>query len=198
MTEKNPLPLRNLLLGAVAVALGAGVAFTLMPAEKPPATPTASASSAEAAPAEWEGQRVPNFTLPGLDGKPISLESYKGKVVFLNFWATWCEPCKEEMPSMQKLYTHLKGKPFEMLAVSMDAGDNAAVQKFLGNTSVPLTFPILRDPDQATSKGLFKTTGVPETFVIGPDGKVIKHIIGGFEWDQPQILKYFDDLMAKV
>jgi peroxiredoxin len=195
-TEQSPL-LRNIMLAAIAIALGGGMAFTLMPKETPPANPTASASS-EAAPAEWEGQSVPNFTLPALDGKKINLESYKGKVVFLNFWATWCEPCKEEMPSMQKLYTHLKGKPFEMLAVSMDAGDNKAVTKFLGNTSVPLTFPILRDPDQATAKGLFKTTGVPETFVIGPDGKVIKHIIGGFEWDQPQILKYFDDLMAKI
>ena len=78
-----------------------------------------------------KGVPAPNFTLPGLDGKMVSLADYKGKVVLLNIWATWCPPCVEEMPSMEKLYQELKGEGFEILAVSIDVLGAKAVIPFM-------------------------------------------------------------------
>lgn len=135
------------------------------------------------------GAEAPSFTATTLDGEVRTLEDYEGKVVLLNVWATWCLPCREEMPSMQRMYEELQGEDFEIVAVSVDArvgeqdpsgrpgGDLAAFADEYG-----LTFPILHDPDGDIQR-IYQTTGVPETFLIGKDGIIYKKVAGGTHWD---------------
>ena len=121
-----------------------------------------------------EGSTAPNFSLPLLHGSNVSLSDYKGKVVVINIWASWCNPCREEMPSMEMLYKSMQGKPFEILAVSVDARQSDA-ESFANQLG--LTFPILMDPDKNVF-GLYQATGQPESFIIDKHGKIVKHIIG--------------------
>ncbi len=140
------------------------------------------------------GLPVPDFTYPGLDGKKVSLSDYRGKVVFVNIWATWCPPCVEEMPSMQKLYQKLKGENFEILAVSIDSKGAKVVAPFM--KKYKLTFPALLDY-MGTVKRIYKTTGVPESYIIDKDGILIKKVLGPLDWSQPDILRLFRDLIQK-
>ena len=135
------------------------------------------------------GTPAPNFTARTLDGGEMSLEDYSDKVVLVNIWATWCAPCREEMPSMQRLYEEFEGTDFEILAVSVDArpgerdpsgrpgGDLQAFADEFG-----LTFPIVHDP-AGNIQRIYQTTGVPETFLIGRDGIIYKKVAGGTHWD---------------
>ena len=139
-----------------------------------------------------KGVPAPNFILPDLDGKMVSLSDYKGKVVFLNIWATWCPPCVEEMPSMEKLYQELKGEPFEILAVNIDASGAKAVLPFM--TENKLSFPALMDP-KGDIKSLYQTTGVPESFIIDEEGIIVEKIMGPRDWDSPKAIGYFQNLI---
>jgi peroxiredoxin len=138
------------------------------------------------------GKPAPEFTLGDLEGRSVRLANLKGRVIFLNLWATWCEPCRQEMPSMQELYTRLGGDGFEILAVSADQGDGADVREFV--RALGLTFPILRDPDlQVASR--YRVTGYPETFVIDRNGVVVEHAIGPHAWSSPSSLAAFRRLI---
>jgi peroxiredoxin len=141
-----------------------------------------------------EGTAAPDFTLKDLNGRDVSLSSLKGKVVFLNFWATWCPPCKEEIPSMMKLNQQMTGKSFQMLAVSIDEGGKDAVTAFFKRTGFNL--PSLNDPEQKAGK-LYGITGVPETFVIDKNGVVVKKVIGGMDWASADSVQFFSDLASK-
>lgn len=185
---------KRTLLFLAFLSMGGILAWTLNDRIRQATPPTASPYPQSGS---LEGQQAPSFTLQRLDGHSVSLSQYKGKVVFLNFWATWCEPCKEEMPSMQRLYQKLQGKPFEILAVSLDQGGKSAIDTFLAKTHPPITFPILQDPQQQVAKKLYRTTGVPESFVISMDGRVLKHVIGSYAWDSPQITQYFEKLLVQ-
>ncbi len=140
------------------------------------------------------GLPAPDFTFSGLDDKKVSLIDLKGKVVFLNIWATWCPPCREEMPSMEKLYQELRGNDFEILAVSIDASGATAVDAFM--KEYKLSFPALLDP-KGTITNLYGTTGVPESFVIGRDGIIEKIVIGPMDWFTPEAVRFFRSLMQK-
>ncbi len=140
------------------------------------------------------GLPAPDFTYPGLDGKKVSLSDYRGKVVFINIWATWCTPCVEEMPSMQKLYQKLKGENFEILAVSIDSKGAKVVAPFI--KKYKLTFPALID-SMGTIKRIYKTTGVPESYIIDKDGILAKKVIGPLDWSQPDVLRLFRDMIQK-
>jgi peroxiredoxin len=140
------------------------------------------------------GQPAPDFTFPGLDGKMVSLSDYKGKVVLVNIWATWCPPCVDEMPSMEKLYRELKDENFEILAVSIDALGKKAVAPFMKKYN--LSFPALMDPD-GTIKDLYQTTGVPESFIINKDGILVEKIIGSRNWADPAVVRYLRDLISQ-
>lgn len=155
-------------------------------------------SSATEVNGNLENKIAPAFNLKNLKGESVQLSDYKGKLVFVNFWATWCEPCKEEMPSMQRLRAKMQDRPFEILAVSLDKDPVADVPKFTKKYNLELNFPILQDPNQDVAKKLYRTTGVPESFIIGADGKVIKHVIGSYEWDSEAILNYFEQLMKDL
>jgi peroxiredoxin len=137
---------------------------------------------------------APDFTFPGLDGKMVSLSDYKGKVVLVNIWATWCPPCVDEMPSMEKLYQKFKGENFEILAVSIDEPGLKAVAPFMKKSN--LTFPALID-SEGTIKAVYGITGVPESFIIDQKGILIKKIIGPVDWAAPNVFQFFNELIQK-
>ncbi|MEE4262019.1 MAG: TlpA disulfide reductase family protein [Desulfobacteraceae bacterium] len=141
-----------------------------------------------------KGLPAPDFTLPGLDGQMVRLADYRGKVVLLNIWATWCPPCVEEMPSMEKLYQTFKAEGFEILAVSMDESGAQAVRPFM--KKLRLSFPALTDT-QGALKSLYQTTGVPESFIIDKDGVIVEKIIGPRDWASPGAIFSFRNLIQK-
>ncbi len=141
-----------------------------------------------------EGIPAPDFTFPGLDGKNTSLSNYKGKVVLVNIWATWCPPCVYEMPSMQKLYNEFNGKNFEILAVSIDAAGVDAVAPFMKKHK--LSFPALMDP-KGTIKSMYRVTGIPESFIIDKQGILVGKIIGPRDWATQEIFGFFQDLIQR-
>ncbi len=140
------------------------------------------------------GLPAPDFTFPGRDGKMVSLSDYRGNVVLVNIWATWCPPCVDEMPSMERLYKELKGEDFEILAVSIDSLGPKAVAPFMKKYN--LSFPALMDPD-ATIQTLYQTIGIPESFIVDQEGILIKKIIGPRDWATPEVIGFFRDLIQK-
>jgi len=140
------------------------------------------------------GNKAPDFTLPDLEGNQVSLSGFKGKVVFLNFWATWCKPCEEEMPSMQLLYNALKSQnqPFEIVAVSIDSEGPEVVQKFIERYNI--TFTVLHDR-KGRIKDTYKTTGVPETFIIDQGGIIAEKVWGPRDWRTRDSVKTIMDLL---
>ena len=148
------------------------------------------------------GSAAPEFEARSMGGERVALSDWSGRVVLVNVWATWCGPCEEEMPSMQRLYEELAGADFEILAVSVDAplgstdafgrpgGDLDAFAKRLG-----LTFPILHDPE-GTIQRTYQTTGVPESFLIGRDGIIYKKVAGPTEWDDAANVELVRRLLA--
>lgn len=139
------------------------------------------------------GYEAPDFTLPDLQGRSHRLSDFRGKVVFLNLWATWCPPCREEMPSMEALYRRLKDRGFVVLAVAEDEGGAAVVGPFV--TEMQLTFPVLLDPG-ATLSPRFGATGYPETFIIDRTGRVVNHTIGPAAWHSGEMVAYFEQLLS--
>jgi peroxiredoxin len=140
------------------------------------------------------GDTAPNFSFPGLDGKMVSLADYQGKVVFVNIWATWCPPCRKEMPSMEKLYQQLKGEDFEILAVSVDTLGAKVVGPFMKEYG--LSFPALLDT-RGTTQNLYGTTGLPESFIIGRKGIIEKIVIGPTDWSTPEVIRFLRNLLRR-
>ncbi|NTV13499.1 MAG: TlpA family protein disulfide reductase [Desulfobulbaceae bacterium] len=137
----------------------------------------------EAAPAvRTIGKPAPDFVLQDTRGRAWRLSELKGKVVFVNFWATWCPPCRAEMPSMQELVQVVPPEKFQMLAIL--SNDQPEVAEKL-TASIGFTSPILLDPENraATAYGI---TGVPETYIVDKDGVLREIIIGGMHWSSPE------------
>jgi thiol-disulfide isomerase/thioredoxin len=127
-----------------------------------------------------------------MQGELVSLSQYRGKVVILNFWATWCPPCREEMPSMERLYQKYKEPGLVILAVSTDENGKKAVSQFLQRT--PYSFPILLDSDGVAQNayGVFR---FPESFIIDHNGIVVKKIVGGRDWMSAPTFELIDSLL---
>lgn len=136
---------------------------------------------------------APDFVLEDLQGKAVRLSNYRGRVVFVNLWTTWCEPCRVEMPSMEGLHRRLSGDDFVMLAVSADADGREVVEPFV--RELKLTFPVLLDPD-GDVVGRYRVTGYPETFIIDRDGRVVAHEIGPRNWSDPRYERALRGLIA--
>ena len=150
------------------------------------------------------GAVAPDFEYPTVEGEMQSLSQHRGKVVLLNVWATWCGPCRMEMPSMQRLYDELADDGLEILAVSVDvrpgetdAGGNPGGDVAEFARSLDLTFPILLNPAGDIQR-TYQTTGVPETFLIGPDGKIYRKVSGGTEWDAPAYREQIQRLLEQA
>ncbi len=135
---------------------------------------------------------APNFSVERLEGGKVSLSDYRGKWVLINFWATWCGPCVEEMPSLEAFYNNHKGDNFTVMAISLDRGSKEKVEKFVKRLG--LTFEIFHDP-KSISSGLFNVSALPATFVVNPTGDVVAQAIGPRDWEDPVIVDYFKDLM---
>ena len=143
------------------------------------------------APAPLElGDKAIAFSVPRLDGGEIALKNYRGRVVLVNFWATWCPPCIEETPSLEKFAEQVKPYGVDVIGVSVDQ-DPAALAKFIHDYH--LTFPIGRDPKQTLS-WRYGTHLFPETYIIGRDGRVASKIISNIDWEDPRIISYVRDL----
>lgn len=138
------------------------------------------------------GDTVPNFTLRDDDGKVVALADFRGKIVVLNFWATWCPPCIEEMPSLKHFAERYAERGVEVIGVSLDE-DPDAYRAFLADHQI--NFLTLRNPSRAVSDqyGTFK---LPETYIIGREGQLLNKIIGPTDWASQQMLSYFDALIA--
>ena len=140
-----------------------------------------------------ENSPAPDVSVVSLvNGSTLKLSDFKGKVVLLNFWATWCPPCREEIPSMMKLNRFMTGKPFQMVAVSIDEGGKPAIESFFKETGFSL--PTYLDESGASAKS-YGITGVPESFIIDKQGVLVKKIIGGFAWDSPEAVSFLEGLM---
>ena len=135
-----------------------------------------------------------DFSLPDVNGQQVTLSDFKGKIVFLNFWTTWCPECRIEMPSMEKLHRKLKGKDFEMIAVNLQE-PALRVKDFL--KKYPLTFTILLD-----SKGKigpqFRIRAVPTTFILDKNGGIIGRALGSRPWDSKESMALFEHLINRV
>jgi peroxiredoxin len=135
-----------------------------------------------------------DFTLPDLHGNSVQLSALRGKVVFLNLWATWCPPCRAEMPSMEALYQRFRDRDFAMLAVAEDSDGATSVAPFVRDLG--LTFPILLDTDNRLP-ARYGVTGYPETFIIDRAGNVAKHFIGPEDWSRPEMIAYIESLLRQ-
>ena len=124
---------------------------------------------------------APDFTLPRPDGKKISLKDYRGKVVFLNFWATWCESCRDEMPSMERLYGEFKGKGLEIVGVNVKDKREVALT-FVKKLNV--TYPLMMDPEGEVGL-LYGAFGMPATYLIDRKGVVLARLWGPADWYSP-------------
>jgi peroxiredoxin len=140
------------------------------------------------------GSPAPNFQLWDMDGNVLSLASYRGKVVLLNFWATWCGPCRVEMPAMELLYRDFNRKDFEILAVSTDPQGVAVTRPF--RDSLGLTFPILHDSDFRVGLTYGART-LPMTFLVDRDGVITHRIFGARDWQSPEARQLVQTLIKR-
>lgn len=140
-----------------------------------------------------KGQAAPDFNLTDLKGKDWRLSDLKGKVVFINFWATWCPPCIKELPSMQALNNSMDPSKFQMLTILYN--DRPELGSSLVNKS-GYTFPALIDPDSSVGKE-YGLTGVPETFIIDPQGILREKFIGPYDWNSQGALETIKKYLPK-
>ncbi|MCI0371190.1 MAG: TlpA family protein disulfide reductase [candidate division NC10 bacterium] len=159
----------------------------------------APAWSAEDRPFEVLGfqrpsQRVeaPDVALTDLDGKSVSLKSFRGKLLLVNFWATWCIPCLYEMPEFEQLYQAYKDKGFVVLAVSVDQGDPEVVRRYVVERK--LTYPVFHDP-QGHLVLAFRLPGFPATYLLGPDGALLGVLAGPRAWGGPEARALIGELL---
>jgi thiol-disulfide isomerase/thioredoxin len=171
------MKMRDRLSGAAFAALcllGAGVGA----ADLPPLSHSLTVLAPKPAPA---------LRLQDLGGTSHDLAGLRGRVVLINFWATWCPPCRREMPSMERLSQALDGEAFEVLAV--DVGEDAdTIDAFTGQLDTPPTFPILLDATSRTMQA-WEVAGLPTTFLVDKRGRIVARAIGGREFDHPEMIE---------
>jgi peroxiredoxin len=174
--------MRNLVLIVVIALVGASVYLVSSSSSRP---------SSEWVKSVVAGDIAPDFQLEDTTGNKVSLSDFRGKIVLVNFWATWCPPCIEEMPSMERLNEVMAGDDFVMLAVNTEENGRSSVTAFLEKT--PYTFPILYDDKGVVQKryGVFK---FPESFIIRKDGTVAEKIIGPLNWSSPETITHLKRL----
>ncbi len=127
---------------------------------------------------------APDFTLTSLDGKKVTLSGLRGKVVLLHFWASWCPPCKKEMPALAGLSREMRDRGLVVLAVSTDRSESA-LRSYVAANSLP--FPVFHDKGEAVAFGKYPVTGLPSTYLIDRRGMVAQRIIGKRDWGSPRM-----------
>lgn len=141
-----------------------------------------------------EGLNAPDITLNDLSGKNLRLSDIKGSVVFINFWASWCQPCRDEMPSLQALYSNFRDNDkFRMITI-LYRDDPGRASSYLRENNLDLPLWIDRDGKAAASYGL---TGVPETFIIDKRGILRKKVIGPADWSSAGVISFITELIRE-
>lgn len=148
--------------------------------------------SSDSGPAVTVGAAAPDFTLVNMDGEKVSLSDFHGQVVVINFWATWCPPCREEKPTMEHIYTTFKDEGLVILAVNVEENGHQVVSQYL--MSNDYSFPILLD-SKAVLQRLYGVYRFPESFVIDRDGVVVERIIGGRDWMRNPTYRLIESLV---
>lgn len=166
---------RGLTIALVTAAIGAAVVLGVVAIR--PRTPALA----------------PDFAVPDLQGQATRLSAFRGKVVLVNLWTTWCPPCREEMPSMEKLWLKLRDRGFVLLGVSQDEGGQAVVKPFV--EQLGLTFPVLVDPEHQVGDR-YEVWGYPESFLVDREGRVVERIIGPRDWLAPSQVESIEKLLA--
>jgi peroxiredoxin len=183
----------KLLYWVAAFVVLAGITLVAISGHRGMRTGSLGSEQSESEAPVSAGSKAANFKLEALDGHTVSLESLRGKVIFLNVWATWCGPCREEMPSMQTLYEDFKGnKDFVMLAVSQDIKGRSVVAPYVEKNGYHFT--ILLDPENKVSE-TYDMSGVPETFIIDRKGQIVAHHMGAFDWSRPDVKDALQQLL---
>ena len=139
------------------------------------------------------GDRAPAFSLPRVPSGNLSLREFRGKVVVLNFWATWCPPCVAETPSLEAFASKMKGRGVVVLGVSVDQ-DPAALLQFVAQYH--LTYPVARDPSRNVPSR-YGTYKFPETYIIDRSGKVAEKIVNAYDWEDPRMLQFVKSLAPR-
>lgn len=153
--------------------------------------PLAGSERPETPPAQTAvGQMAPDFTLPNTQGQSVRLADLQGKVVFLNFWATWCPPCRAEMPAMERLHEAFGGKNLAVVAVNVE--DLSAVTSYLEKNRH--AFTVLLDPEGEV-QNLYGVFRLPETFLIDKQGRIVQHYLGARDWSSVEFLRYVSSLI---
>ena len=192
---------QSLVRGALALVLLGGLVWAL-PIRRPgeerghhaEPTPTLDPFEKAGVTELKEGQRGPAFRLPLLTGGDATLDAWKGKVVILNFWATWCTPCTIEMPALEALWREYRDRGLVVVGVSVDRGaPRPLIEPYLKH--LDLTFPILLDP-QMEAANAWKVPGVPATFVIRPGGEVVGMAIGIRDWNSKEMRALVESLLT--
>jgi peroxiredoxin len=166
---------RGLRIAVVTAAIGAGLlGLALWARDRTPAL-------------------APDFAVPDLSGQAVRLSAYRGHVVLVNLWATWCPPCREEMPSMEQLHRRLKDRGFVLLAVSQDDGGAATVRPFVEQMKV--TFPVLVDPQGEVGRK-YGVWGFPESFLVDREGRIVERVIGPRDWASTTQIARIEALLA--
>jgi len=153
----------------------------------------AAAASQAADLKPWTGGPPPALALKDLDGRLHQLSDYRGKVVLINFWATWCAPCRDEMPSIQQLKEKLAGRPFVVLAVNLDEPE-ARIRRFL--TEVKVDFSILLDPERQVARA-WDARILPASFVVGRDGRIRYSLVGEINWGHDLVVSRIAELLPR-
>lgn len=177
MTKRAPIScwLIAALLGAVLLPTGATEASPLKPMKGAPS--------------------ATEFVLPDLGGKTVRLSDFKGNVVLINFWATWCLPCAKEAPALERLWQTYRSRGFVILAVSLDRSSQEKVKAFV--EEYRMTFPVLHDPDDLVSPG-YLVFGLPTSVLITPNGRVAYRVVGEYDYDSPEMKQAVEQFLGGV
>jgi len=171
----------SLLLSLLIIGMVVLCGCQEQPATAPAETPTTAAK------AGLVGQPAPDFTLPLVGGGSVKLSELRGKVVMINFWATWCPPCRAEMPSMERLYAQTKDLGFQILAVNVEADGLQMLPDYLKDHPHSFPIPVDDQGEVQTAYGVFR---FPESFLVDRQGVIVEHIIGGRDWaERPMVEK---------
>ena len=138
----------------------------------------------------WTGGAAPALELADLDGGMHRLADYRGKTVLVNFWATWCAPCRAEMPSIERLRRSMEGRPFAVLAVNV-AESNRVARDFADK--LPVTFTVLLDRDGRAARA-WGARVLPASYVVGPDGRIRYSLVGDLDWSHDHVVRRISEL----